>query len=46
MLIQVDEKICLDQNLQVDPLNIGIGVMMRDQIFDSLDHILREMERM
>ena len=43
MLIQVDEKICLDQNLQVDPLNIGIGVMMRDQIFNSLDHILREM---
>ena len=46
MLIQVDEKICLDQDLQVDPLNIGLGVMMRDQILDSLDHILREMERM
>ena len=44
MLIQVDEEICLDQNLQVDPLNIGVGVVMGDQIFNSLDHILREME--
>ena len=37
MLIQVDEEICLDQNLQVDPLNIGVGVVMGDQIANPLD---------